>query len=348
LTEGAALALDAAVVAASKAGHPETTRDHLLRELLAVHALWPTLRPVRFHRRELSSFTEARLQRLPSTKAYRDAGARPRLASALIETLEASGRGVLFFRREIDEGALTDALLEDPEIIALARRLRGDVSRIDDLIDRATRLAGSQNHGAVGIAHALRVALEEPWLARALDVVGGDSAVRAPLETSLEGPPGAPGTKPVPSRALADILRRANAHAKSLRRPATADLLVVFALQHAGGVRLCEAAGISAWDLLATVVHGGPLPVGAADTHAVEIVFHDDDATTREFVLELLSGTFGCELERAAAKVREIQAQGSAVVASYPHEEAAERAATALASAREAGFPLRITLRAAR
>ncbi len=349
LTPEARLALDAAAAAALKAGHAEVTREHLLRELVARDSLWPTLLPVRFYRREVSTLVAAHLQSLPSTRAYRDGSGQARFSPALTKTLQEAGRGVLFFTRWIDEAVLVDALLDDPAIAALTRAARLDLTGIDVALDEAKRSASARKHVAVHIEHVLRLVLDQRWLIRAIHAVGGDSsALRSRLDAVLDTYPVVGRGKEVfPTKVVEQLIVRATAHAKRLRRTTASDLLLIFALQDAETKRVFEEARVPPWELLMTLVHGvGPPPDDGADNSETDVVFHNDELTTQEFVTALLRDTFALDEERAKATMLEAHANGTARVASYPRMEASERVSTALALARNAGFPLRITFHA--
>lgn len=347
LTPEAQLAVDAAATEALRAGHAEVTREHVLRELVGLDSLWPTLLPLRFYRREIATLVTGHLQALPSSRAYRDGGTSVRRSPALTKALQHVGRGVLFFTRRVDEAALLDALLDDPVIVASTGAARLDLTDLDPLLDQARETASERRHLAVHFEHVLRLMVDQRWLIRALHAVGGDSsALRSRLDRVLDAyPVVGRGKESVPTKLVEQLLLRARAHAKRLGRPATSDLLMVFALQHGEARRIFDEAHVPAWDLLTTLVHGvGPGPIADADNSETYVVFHDDEVTTQEFVTELLRETFALDEERAKAAMLEAHANGAARVASYPRMEASERVSTALALARNAGFPLRITL----
>lgn len=85
------------------------------------------------------------------------------------------------------------------------------------------------------------------------------------------------------------------------------------------------------------------LPAAPADIE--EVVFHNDDRTTMELVVEVLITAFAFSRTAAVKAMLTVHKTGSVAVGSYPREEARERAARAVAIARKGGFPLRITCR---
>src|SRR5262249_33271605 len=74
-----------------------------------------------------------------------------------------------------------------------------------------------------------------------------------------------------------------------------------------------------------------------------EVVFHNDDYTTQEFVTELLTTLFARSREAAAALIREVHERGTGSAGSYPIDEAQRLVKRATRAARRAEFPLRLS-----
>jgi ATP-dependent Clp protease adaptor protein ClpS len=75
-----------------------------------------------------------------------------------------------------------------------------------------------------------------------------------------------------------------------------------------------------------------------------EVVFHNDDYTAREFVLELLTTLFARSRDEAAAVAQEVHARGTGSAGSYPLEEAQRLVERATRAARRKDFPLRLSV----
>ncbi|WP_282754454.1 ATP-dependent Clp protease adaptor ClpS [Desulfuromonas thiophila] len=77
------------------------------------------------------------------------------------------------------------------------------------------------------------------------------------------------------------------------------------------------------------------------------VIMHNDDYTTMEFVIELLQQVFHKNAAEATELMLRIHQQGEALCGCYPFELAETKAATVHQKARQAGFPLRCSLRRA-
>ena len=78
---------------------------------------------------------------------------------------------------------------------------------------------------------------------------------------------------------------------------------------------------------------------------AIDTVFHDDDFTTQEFVVRVLSQCFAIPEGRALSIMRTIHARGAVVVKALPASEARWRLQKGREMARREGMPLRISWR---
>jgi ATP-dependent Clp protease adapter protein ClpS len=84
-----------------------------------------------------------------------------------------------------------------------------------------------------------------------------------------------------------------------------------------------------------------------ADTGYREIIFHDDEETPLQFVIELLHSVFKKQLADALRFTQAIRQEGKASCGTYPHEITGELLEAARQRIDESGHPLRITSRAA-
>lgn len=74
------------------------------------------------------------------------------------------------------------------------------------------------------------------------------------------------------------------------------------------------------------------------------VIIHNDDFTPMELVVEILMTVFFKSLEDATALMLDIHHSDRRIVGAYPLDIAASRTQKATKMAREAGYPLRITI----
>ena len=74
-----------------------------------------------------------------------------------------------------------------------------------------------------------------------------------------------------------------------------------------------------------------------------QVVMHNDDITTMDFVVDVLQTVFGKETSEAMALMLAIHHSGKAVVGVYSYDIAASKAEKAMQMARNEGYPLRCT-----
>lgn len=75
------------------------------------------------------------------------------------------------------------------------------------------------------------------------------------------------------------------------------------------------------------------------------VVFHNDNCTTKEFVVDVLTSIFGKEEQEAFFLMEKIHNEGAAVIGVYTYDIAATRATIAMTRAKKKGFPLRVEVR---
>lgn len=74
------------------------------------------------------------------------------------------------------------------------------------------------------------------------------------------------------------------------------------------------------------------------------VIMLNDDFTTMEFVVGVLTDIFHKDSVTAEALMMRVHQEGKAVIGKYPYDIAVTRVKKALARAREQGFPFRMTV----
>ncbi len=77
-----------------------------------------------------------------------------------------------------------------------------------------------------------------------------------------------------------------------------------------------------------------------------QVIMHNDDFTSMDFVVEILQGIFHKDEIEAVHLMMKVHESGSAAVGTYPRDIAVTKVQNATARAREAGFPFRMTVEA--
>lgn len=74
------------------------------------------------------------------------------------------------------------------------------------------------------------------------------------------------------------------------------------------------------------------------------VIFHNDDKTTMAFVVFLLTQVFHKTIEQATEIMLMIHEKNSASAGLYTHEVAESKMNVCVNTARESGFPLKVTI----
>ena len=74
------------------------------------------------------------------------------------------------------------------------------------------------------------------------------------------------------------------------------------------------------------------------------VIMLNDDFTTMEFVVEVLTDIFHKDPLTAETLMMKVHKSGRAVIGKYPYDIAATRVKKAISRAREQGFPFRMTI----
>lgn len=81
-----------------------------------------------------------------------------------------------------------------------------------------------------------------------------------------------------------------------------------------------------------------------AEPPMYKVLLHNDDYTTKEFVVGILMSVFHKTMEEAVALMFYVHENGVGVCGIYPLEVAETKVKTAMGAARDSGFPLQLTL----
>lgn len=74
------------------------------------------------------------------------------------------------------------------------------------------------------------------------------------------------------------------------------------------------------------------------------VIMHNDDFTTMEFVVAILSDIFNKSIEEANEIMIEVHKNGKGIAGIYPYDIAISKASKAMAIAKEEGFPFKLTV----
>jgi ATP-dependent Clp protease adaptor protein ClpS len=75
-----------------------------------------------------------------------------------------------------------------------------------------------------------------------------------------------------------------------------------------------------------------------------KVLLHNDDFTTKEFVVDILLKIFNKSLDEATQLMWRVHRNGTGIAGVYPFEVAESKVNLVTATARENGFPLKTTL----
>lgn len=125
-------------------------------------------------------------------------------------------------------------------------------------------------------------------------------------------------------------------------------LLTIEAVDSALANRLA-AAGLGRTGLTTFLAHGvvryEPITeANAPPGDELDVVVHNDDYTTHELVVAILEGVFEMDAPRAYRVMLEVHRDGIGVVATLPRRRAIEKANEARMVAKNAGYPLLVTV----
>lgn len=75
-----------------------------------------------------------------------------------------------------------------------------------------------------------------------------------------------------------------------------------------------------------------------------KVIMHNDDFTTMEFVVDVLTQIFNKSMAQACQVMMDVHKTGSGIAGIYPYDLAMTKAGIALSWAKEQGYPFKLTV----
>lgn len=251
------------------------------------------------------------------------------METAIYYLLVAAGFGAMFWqqtRRRRPLGALRPALDEGADI---ALHLAGHEAR-----SRGEPLSP---------LHILYALVQDAATAEAIARSGGDvGAVEDRVFAALEAPP----AELEPPDEVGEALGLAIAIGRAEDRPGRcADLWAGLTRATPRTAALVEAGGVSAVDVLFTLIHGVAEPQLAEPSgQLIALTLRNDPVSTMEGVVEILRRVFELDEDEARERMLETHHEGRSDLGQRPRSEALALVQRAHRIARSRGFPLWIEL----
>jgi ATP-dependent Clp protease adaptor protein ClpS len=331
--------IEAAREVARRHRHATLEPEHLLRALAVDARAESHFAGRGVDRERLVDRVEARLAEWPASGLYRDAHVEPAPAPGLAPILErARAERIISLVRPVTLAALARAACDEPRLAQLLFEAGGEIETLQASLAQARTLAVARHHDSVSVYHLMRALADQAWVARVFREAEVDArALRRTLESRLDA-----------YVASDDLLVRFELAETAHREHLLVALLRTPAVEH-----LFWENEIAVVDVLRALVRTSDVEhdvvsetLPREDDGDVEIVFHNDDFTTMEFVVRTLSECFAVPAPRAPLLMLEVHRQGASVVRTCRAREARWRIEKARASAARAVMPLRISWRA--
>jgi ATP-dependent Clp protease adaptor protein ClpS len=327
--------LDDARAIARRHRHDVVEPEHVLRALVGSARIAEMLMERAVDPALLAERVDARLAEWPAAGLYRDAPAEVTPSERLHIMLErAVGHRIVSFLRPLTLQQLARSALTLPTLLPVIMDARAEIVTAAHAVAHARMLATHRGDPLLTVFHVTHVLADQPWMAGALEDAGSSvSALQSVLEERI--------ASAGPRDALASTV-------ESL---ATRALLVAALLQTPAVAAVFSENGVSAHDLRRALVRRSGDDLALDDTTLpdgdgrIEIVFHDDDFTTMEVVVDVLETCLALPRHHALHLMLEVHRGGAKVVKTCAAAEARASIQKARAAARDAEMPLRITWR---
>lgn len=75
-----------------------------------------------------------------------------------------------------------------------------------------------------------------------------------------------------------------------------------------------------------------------------KVIMHNDDFTTMEFVVHILTTIFRKEMLEAERIMMDVHTKGRGIVGVYPYDIAVTKVSLSMEKAKEEGFPFKVTV----
>jgi len=327
--------VEAARDLARKHRHEALEPEHLLGALLRDDRMERVLTERAVDRRDLRERLGACLVVLPTSGLYRDANVEPVPSDALQSLIARAGAGRLVaLLRPVTFAQLAHAACSEPRLALLLRAASTAVASPRDALAQAKTFALSRREGWVSVFHLFHVLVEQPSMTNALrDAHVDRDALLGRIVRRLDDEPRVDDLV----RDGLDKIEGLHVLLAGLLRTKAIDVLLtemggsVFSVMRG----LVRSAGESVDD--DTVPEDGD--------GDVDVVFHDDDFTTQEFVVGALEQCFAIPGTKALRLMLKVHRNGAAVVTTCAASQARWRLEKARSLALEAAMPLRISWR---
>lgn len=236
------------------------------------------------------------------------------------------------------------------------RRSRTAAPPLSEALESALQRAVTE-HGEVTLP---RIALELLRVDGVLALVRALSVSASALKDQLRALErelwqAKPSTEPAQRSVAPDaqqVLNRAAAAVASSGLPEiTSEMVLLTVLDpssDSGRTReLLIEAGLDLYNARVYLAHGAAAELDPPELPGtVDVIFHNDPFTTMELVLELLTGIFAVDAERASELMTEVHEQGSAVIATLDGADAAQKVARLRERTVREQAPLRVSFEA--
>jgi ATP-dependent Clp protease adaptor protein ClpS len=329
--------VDAARALARRHRHEAVEPVHLLGALVADARMQPLLTERAVDREDLVARVEARLVAWPASALYRDARAEPKASEQLGVLLDCAGaRRIVSLLRPLTFEQLAREACALPSLASVMLEARSEIVTAKDAVAHARLLAIARGDARPNFYHLIYVLADQAWMRSALRDAGVDpQTLHAALERRLEMAAGAGGL----GSALEKVGPRTTLLNAMLQTPLVAGLL--------------SEIGVSVYGVRRALVRGSGESIDDEslpddDGAQIDVVFHDDDFTTMEFVVDALTSCFDIPDPEATKLMLRVHRTGAEVVSALPAGEARKQIAKARAHARRSAMPLRITWRRSR